>query len=198
MESASDLKVFGNKPWLVLCWGAPAAGKSTVSRAWCAQFQAALPRLSSDGVNQALIGESFDPIIRPAIYEGLLTMAEGLLRRSRPVVLDGTFLDYQTRKSVAELAQACEAVFVSVHVYCPLALRIARNAARPISERVPDCWLRQAHARAHHGGRDSHLRLDTSQTPVEEATEQIGVALLGRLRRRYGLVRKPCYGSSMR
>lgn len=186
----SDKTLLREKPWIVLCWGAPAAGKSTISRALCESLGAAVPRLSSDGINQALIGSHFDPGLRPVIYSGLLRMAEGILRCGRGVVLDGTFLRHDARAQVSALADRCGAVYLAVQVECPLPLRIARNCVRPPAERVPDKWLREAHARAHHGGGDTHLRIDTSIVPLEESVQAICRQLLARMKRRHGLVRK--------
>lgn len=186
----SDTTLLRETAWIVLCWGAPAAGKSTISRALCDTLATTVPRLSSDGINQALIGSHFDPGLRPVIYDGLLGMAESILRTNRGLVLDGTFLNHQTRRQVAELAECCGAVYLAVQVECPLHLRISRNQVRPPSERVPDKWLRDAHARAHHSGSDSHVRIDTSQIPPELSVQKITRQLLARIKRRHGLVRK--------
>jgi predicted kinase len=191
----SDSTLLREKSWIVLCWGAPAAGKSTVSRAFAASLDFPVPRLSTDGINAALIGSHFDQTLRPVIYSGLLTMAEGILHNSRGVLLDGTFVRYESRQEVALVARRCGAVFVSVHVDCPLALRLTRNRLRAGAERVPDRWLRDAHARAHHGGSDQDLRIDTSQVSLEKSVALIRRQLLGALKRRHGLVRKKTISS---
>lgn len=190
IAAVSETTLLRTKPWLVLCWGAPAAGKSTISRAFCESLETTIPRLSSDAVNHALIGDRFQAALRPAIYDGLLAMAESILRRDGALVLDGTFLNYQTRAEVARLAERCGATFVCVHVACPLRLRLERNARRGDAERVPERWLREAHSKAHYGGKDSHVLVDTSVTGVEEGVETIMKSLLQRLRKKHGLVRK--------
>ncbi|MBT9586624.1 ATP-binding protein [bacterium] len=183
----SESTLLNEKPWVVLCWGAPAAGKSTVARAFCQRYQ--VPRLSSDAVNQALIGDGFQAQLRPAIYQGLLAMAEAILQSGGRLVLDGTFLYPEARQRVAELANQHQAVLVSAQVECSLGERLRRNAARSGPERVPEEWLSRAHSRAALSTQGC-LRLNTQSLSVEESVKSLELTLLERLRRAHGLQRR--------
>lgn len=175
------------KSWIILCWGAPAAGKSTVAREFCRRHQ--LPRLSSDAVNQALIGDRFEAELRPVIYQGLLAMAESILERGGRLVLDGTFLDLRSRARVQSLARQYGAVYLSLQVQCSLMERIRRNGIRPDSERVPEDWLHHAHCRAALSGR-GELSVDSQRLTSDDAVAFLEQALVQKLRRTHGLRRK--------
>lgn len=183
----SNRTLLTEKPWVVLCWGAPAAGKSTVAREYCRRHQ--LPRLSSDAVNQALVGDRFLAELRPAIYNGLLAMAASILETGGRLVLDGTFLDRKARDLVKALAEQHGAVFLSLQIVCSLDERLRRNQLRPEGERVPEEWLRQAHCRA---ALDSQgeLACDSQQHSVDSAVDRLEQALIRKLRRTHGLQRK--------
>lgn len=190
LQTQKEPDLIAERPWIVLCWGAPAAGKSTLAHALCQSLPFCVPRLSSDAMNRALIGEAFLAELRPAIYEGLLAMGEAILKQGGRLVLDGTFLQPQARQQVAELARRCGACLLSVQVECPLELRARRNSGRPDWEKVPAGWLHQAHSRARLGRRDCHLLLDTSALSTQESVERCLELLRARLRRHYGLVPK--------
>lgn len=175
------------KPWLALCWGAPAAGKSTVARQFCARHR--LPRLSSDAVNQALIGDRFMAELRPAIYQGLLAMAEAILEKGGRLVLDGTFLDPAAREQVRQLCERHGAVFVSLQVQCSLGERLRRNALRGDSERVPDDWLMNAHCRAALSSR-GELAVDSQRHTPEQCVQLLETTLDQKLKRAHGLQRR--------
>ncbi|MBX3166495.1 MAG: ATP-binding protein [Candidatus Eremiobacteraeota bacterium] len=175
------------KAWIVLCWGAPAAGKSTVAREFCRRHQ--LPRLSSDAVNQALIGDRFLPELRPAIYQGLFAMAEAILERGGRLALDGTFLNPASRAQVKALAERHGAVYLSLQVQCSLGERMRRNALRPDSERVPDEWLRNAHCLAALSGQ-GELAVDSQRHSPAATVDQLEEALMQKLRRAHGLQRR--------
>lgn len=179
--------LFTEKAWLVLCWGAPAAGKSTIAREFCARH--GLPRLSSDAVNQALIGDRFIAELRPAIYQGLLAMSEAILEKGGRLVLDGTFLDPAARAQVHQLCQRHGAVFVSLQVQCSLNERLRRNSLRSEAERVPQDWLMNAHCRAALGSQ-GELAVDTQRCQPEQCLQVLEAALESKLKRAHGLQRR--------
>ena len=184
-----DDRHFLKGPWLLLLWGAPAAGKTTLAKSildYWASRNLVVPHLSSDALNRAMIGEQFQKELRPVIYEGLLTMAESILKTGRGLVLDGTFLEQEARNRIREMAS----LQVHVQVTCPLSLRLQRNVARPDSERVPNIWVRDAHYKAEFAKRDANLVIDTSELSQSEARNQILNTLALRLRRQYGLTQK--------
>jgi len=183
----SNHTLLTEKPWIVLCWGAPAAGKSTVAREFCRRHQ--LPRLCSDAVNQALIGDRFLPELRPAIYQGLFAMAEAILEQGGRLVLDGTFLNPGSRAQVKTLAEELGAVYLSLQIHCALGERMRRNAKRPDCERVPDDWLRNAHCQAALGGQ-GELAVDSQRLSVNASVDYLEEALMQKLRRAHGLQRR--------
>ena len=187
ISAYSNHTLFTQKPWLVLCWGAPAAGKSTVAREFCRRHQ--LPRLSSDAVNQALIGDRFQADLRPAIYQGLFAMAAAILGHGGRLVLDGTFLDLTSRSQVKTLADQHGAVYFPLQVLCSLGERLRRNLLRPESERVPDDWLHHAHCRAALSGK-GELTVDSQQLSASAAVDFLEESLLRKLRRTHGLRRR--------
>ena len=83
-------------PWLLLLWGAPAAGKSTLCRHLKKQYQTRkgleLCHLGTDRLNQAVIDENFDPTLREEFYASLVDLSGRLLGLGRSVLLEGTFL----------------------------------------------------------------------------------------------------------
>ena len=173
------------RPWILLCWGAPAAGKSTIAAGMSQRF--VVPRLSSDALNRAVLGEHFEAGLRPAIYEGMLAMARSILAGGGRVVLDGTFLHRSLRQEVEQFAEEAGAVLISVQVDCDFSLRWQRNSQRPSDQRVPDGWLCQAHSRARLDRREAHLYLDTGGQSLSECQELVERMIWSRLRRRYGM-----------
>lgn len=141
-----------NKPFIILLWGAPAAGKSTLARSLANEYlrraDHTLPHLGTDKLNQSVIGQRFEGRIRTRLYDCIFTLAEGLLKAEQPVMLEGTFLNRRLRDQVGALAEKAGVKLISVQVECRLALREARNGTRRESDHVPEEFLRQAHALA--------------------------------------------------
>ena len=153
------------KPWIVLLWGAPAAGKSTLARHLSAEFQrrtqGVLPHLGTDRLNNSIMGDNYEGTIRPQIYDCLLHLTEGLLAAGLPVMLEGTFLRPEMRRKVSEIAANFEARILSVQVECRLALRESRNDLRTEGAHVPEHYLRQAHHLAKDQIRQADFVFDT-------------------------------------
>ena len=153
------------KPWLILLWGAPAAGKSTLARCLSAEYQRrthdVLPHLGTDKLNASIMGDNYEGSIRPQIYDCLLHLTEGLLVAGLPVMLEGTFLRPEMREKVALIAEHSEARLLSVQVECRLALRESRNDRRNVGAHVPESYLRQAHHLAKDQIRQADFVFDT-------------------------------------
>jgi predicted kinase len=163
--------------FVIMLWGAPAAGKTTVARALLEELRSKrgliLPHLSTDQLSRAIVGEEFVSEVRRALYEGLITIADQILLAGGGVLLDGTFLTPALRENVRRMARERRAVFISVQVACSLNVRKLRNAARAAAERVPDAWLERAHYSALAGKTHGDLVVDTERLPAKEAVEQI-------------------------
>lgn len=140
--------------------------------------------LSPDSLNEALVGPRFVGALRPAIYEGLMTMSRSMLLPGHGLILDGTFLRREARRQVADMAG--ESLF-SVLVHCSFPSRMGRNGARPDSSRVPMAWLRKAHYQAMVARNEADLVVDTDRLDCASCVERI----LAGLERR-GMVREGC------
>ncbi len=173
--------------FIIMLWGAPAAGKTTVARNLLGELRRrrglTLPHLSTDQLNRAILGEDFVGDVRGALYDGLIAMAGNILGAGGAVLLDGTFLYPEMRERIRNLARERRAVLVSVQVACALPTRRLRNAQRPDAERVPEAWLERAHYRAMAGRFHSDLVVDTEALSTEEAVERILELMSWRLER---------------
>lgn len=183
-----------NKLWLLLLWGAPAAGKSTLAHNIVTEYARSHGRLpahiGTDKLNHAVLGEEFEKSFRVCLYECLYTLAEGALRAGRPVIVEGTFLKDEQRRALQDIADKHSVLFLSVQVECRLRLRESRNNRRPDATRVPQSFLFHAHESAknqigqahfvfdtelHNSRRLAKFLLDSSQCSIEKgATKQQG------------------------
>ncbi len=161
-------------PWVVLFWGAPAAGKSTLANRlveYCAERGQLLGHLGTDRLNATTFGGQFDGRLRDGLYEGMFTMAAGFLSAGRSLVIEGTFLRQEQRQRLERLCEERGARLLSVCVECPLPARLLRNRHRSVTERVPEKWLRRAHGLAAQAPSD--LRVDTYRLAAESAFERV-------------------------
>lgn len=173
--------------FILMLWGAPAAGKTTVARHLLAELRRqrglTLPHLSTDQLNRAILGDDFVGEVRHALYDGLIAMAGSILGSGGGVLLDGTFLYPEMRQRIKNLARERRAVLVSVQVECSLPTRRQRNTLRPDDERVPEEWLERAHFRALANRFHSDLSLDTEKLTTEQSVDRILELLSWRLER---------------
>lgn len=160
-----------NKAWIILLWGAPAAGKSTLARRIAEHYEQRwghpLCHLGTDRMNQAVLGDAFDPLIRTSLYHGILSLAENLLASGRPVLIEGTFLDDAWRVKLEALSERLAVKLLSVQVECRLALRESRNECRLEKERVPTEYLQQCHHLAQNQAGDADYVFDTELLQAE-------------------------------
>ena len=93
-----------SKPIVVMLWGAPASGKTTIASGLKPRLEQeyGLPvcHLSPDALNQAIVGDRFLASIREALYRGAMAMLEAMLNSQHLVLLDGTFLSRDLRGRV--------------------------------------------------------------------------------------------------
>lgn len=172
-----------NKAWILLLWGAPAAGKSTLARHIVTKFREQhgheLCHLGTDRLNQSLIGPEFDRDIRDSLYGGILEMTAGLSSRGRSILVEGTFLRRDRRQALRTMAEQNGAAFLSVMTECRLSLRLARNSHRDSSELVPPRFLEQSHQLALNARPEADFVFDTE---LMEAS-RLADFLLGQLAR---------------
>lgn len=157
-----------NQPWILLLWGAPAAGKSTLCEHLKTEYQHRLGKrlchLGTDRLNQAVLDDHFEAGLRHALYEQLIALSGRLLADGRPLLLEGTFLDDAWRQRLAEVARHQGARLLSVQLECRLSVRAARNQRRPEHLLVPDKFLRQSHHRAKSQLTEGDFVFDTEVT----------------------------------
>ena len=174
-----------SKPIVVMLWGAPASGKTTIASGLKPRLEQeyGLPvcHLSPDALNQAIVGDRFLASIREALYRGAMAMLEAMLNSQHLVLLDGTFLSRDLRGRVAKLAQTRGAALISVHITCTYPSRAARNAARPDSSRVRPEWMRKAHYQALAARAEADLIIDSDRCDADQAVESVLTYLVHRL-----------------
>lgn len=185
-----------NKPIVVMLWGAPASGKTTIASGLRPRLEQeyGLPvcHLSPDALNQAIVGDRFLASIREALYQGAMAMLEAMLNSQHLVLLDGTFLSRDLRGRVAGLAAERGATLVSVHITCSYPSRAARNAGRSDSARVRPDWMRKAHYQALAARAEADLVIDTERCPAPEAVESVLTYLVHRLELSEGVYQGSC------
>ena len=168
------------KPWILLLWGAPAAGKSTLAnnivKLYSDRFGAELCHLGTDRLNRAVLGEKFDGEIRESLYSSIMSLSEQLLAKCRPILVEGTFLNEAWRRRLREVGKIHSVPLLSVQIECRLALREQRNSGRAEAELVPARYLRLSHERAKNQAAEADFVFDT------ELMESVRLArfLLGR------------------
>lgn len=160
-------------PTVLLLWGAPAAGKTSVARCLREEYRVRtgklLVRLGTDEIRRAILGEEFVAEVRNAVYDGIVAIAERVTADGLDCLVDGNYLDGWRRRQLSDVCARTSARLVSAHVWCNLDERLRRNALRSGTHRVPEEWVRKAHALAEESRADA-------DTCVDGATEQPGDA----------------------
>lgn len=166
---------------IVLLWGAPAGGKSSIARELVAMHRhktgRSLPWMSTDAISRTMVGDEFVPELRPIIYDGLLTLASGAVDAGLDVILDGNYVQSAHREKVCRLAESKGALLVSALVHCQLTSRLARNRSRPQSELIPDAYVEMAHNDAFRAQAEATTVIDTDVLSPSEAAAKIWLAL---------------------
>jgi predicted kinase len=169
---------FGEMPaGILLLWGAPAAGKTSIMRGVRAEYRArtgrSLPCLGTDDLRRAVIGTEYDSDVRNAVYTGIVTMVDSLLEAKMDVLVDGNYLDQWRRQELIDVAQRHQARLASVLVHCTLASRLSRDSARPPEEHVPETYVRHAHECSETFLEDNDLLIDTDSVAPPEAVRMV-------------------------
>ncbi len=147
------------KPILLVFFGLIASGKSTLAQMWAEAHGAAY--FNSDRVRKELAGldptcsrqESFSQGIYSReftgrTYNGLLDLAEGELKKGRPVALDASYGSLHERTKVVELAGGLQCRLYFVLCTCSEEIvkrRLAQRELDPdaVSDGRWDIYIRQ-------------------------------------------------------
>lgn len=127
---------------LVVMIGASGSGKSHLLRTVPAHQIVGLDRL------RAVVSEPGD---QDSTADAVLLQNQILamrLRRARTVIVDDTSVEQLHRLQLVELAHQHGRRAVAAWTDAPLPICLARNAARPVHERVPEDVVRWQHAMA--------------------------------------------------
>ena len=151
--------------WILLLWGAPAAGKSTLARyvveLYSKVHRVGLCHLGTDRLNQSVLDGRFDGEIRESLYGSLVHLTEELVSKGRPVLVEGTFLKPAWRERLLWVARCRGVPALSVQIECRLALRESRNQGRSNADFVPQKFLRTSHEEAKNQLGDADFVFDT-------------------------------------
>ena len=153
------------KGTVVLLFGPPAAGKSSLTRKLLGRYRALedVPPLlyfGTDALREAISGP-YIPTARPVVYAGLLGMLEAALSTGHNALVDGNYLEPEARRQVSEVVTRSKGRLLKVLVYCSLEVGLQRNAARDENKRVPEEYLRQMYARLPVALEDADLLFNT-------------------------------------
>lgn len=143
-------------PHVLVVGGLMGTGKSTVAQAVAEamgseylQTDAVRRELFGDGQSQQDYGQGhYAPHARQAVYQEMHRQAEFLLRRGLSVVLDGTYLKNDQRRSAVQLANSSGAAPLVVLCRCDDAIVMKRLALRSragqsLSDGRPELYLHQ-------------------------------------------------------
>ena len=153
-------------PSVILLFGPPAAGKSSLARDLLGHYRAfgestPLIYLSTDQLREAVSGPGYLASIRPSIYQGIQSITEAALASGHHVLIDGNYLDVRHRGPLLRLLRRLKARVLKVLVTCSLQGALRRNGGRVGAEKVPDEYLREVFGKVRHVRGQADLCLDT-------------------------------------
>ena len=167
-------------PLLIVVRGLPGSGKSTLAGAIVEALNVEL--LQTDAVRREMFGQpstnadydqqQYNPEARTQVYEEMFRRARVLLDANRSVVLDGTFLSNEQRRTAIGLAQQYEAEPLVVHCTCPKVVALGRIGARmkagtSLSDARPDFFDLQQQADEPDTMESLGLTVDTTESLPE-------------------------------
>lgn len=154
---------------VVLFFGPPAAGKSVLARELFTHYRALenvapLLYLGTDALRECITGGGYLPSARPVVYSGLLGLLRAALDSGHNVVVDGNYLEPESRALLAAVIADARARLLTVLVFSRLEVALERNSRRTTQARVPEEYLRKMYALLEQARLDCDLAYDGEQS----------------------------------
>jgi aminoglycoside phosphotransferase family enzyme/predicted kinase len=134
----TDRLIQQSTPQLILTHGFSGSGKSQLSTALAPHLSCIVLRSDIYRHNKRFKRVETDPAYTQehinAVYEGLFTLTDSLLKQGQNVWVDATFLKQSHRDKFISLAENIKISWAIVDVQAPYALLSERLAKRPLSE----------------------------------------------------------------
>jgi predicted kinase len=151
---------------IVVCYGLPGTGKTTVGRALAAALSC--PSLGTDAIRRRVLPEpTYTFAEREMIYRVLFFTIELLHGQGIDVVIDGTFTHRKLRRQIVELGESLGAPVRFVECVCPPDIAVQRIAGRKNSD--SDARAETYHMMTEDWETNDHAYLEIDTTvPVEQ------------------------------
>lgn len=161
---------------VILLFGPPAAGKSSLARELLTRYRAIggeppLLYLGTDALRETITGRGYVASARSVVYSGVLGLLEAALSSGHNVLVDGNYLEPEYRAQLAEVVSRCGSRLLKVLVFCRFDIGLRRNSTRMPDERVPDEYLQKVYALVAQARQDSDLALDSERSLVGREAE---------------------------
>ena len=161
---------------VVLLFGPPAAGKSSLARELLTRYRALGPEppllyLGTDALRETISGRNYVASARSVVYAGVVGLLEAALGTDHNVLVDGNYLEPEYREQITTAVARSGSRLLKVLVTCRLEVGLRRNSSRMPDERVPDDYLEKVYARVPEAREDSDIALDSERSLAGCETE---------------------------